>query len=190
MDGLVVCALAGARRGREFDPRFVCPSRGPSVRSPPPPPSAARSTIGTAGGWVACLVLIVFMRYVLVLFVSGMSTWKNKKARHQAEHTCSSALRHWYRRPPEPHLLLIVLFGFLPRGFEPPSSGQQPAAQPLRYTAQKPALCLPELRNELSGLNSSHQRLGLRPPHNHQCLPAAYRPPGCPTWHPHPTALP
>ena len=47
--------------------RFVRPSRGPSARSPPPPPSAARSTIGTAGGWVACLVLIVFifcMRYV------------------------------------------------------------------------------------------------------------------------------
>ena len=60
MDGLVVCALAGARRGRGFDSRSVRPSRGPSVRSPPPPPSAARYTIGTAGGWVACLVLIVF----------------------------------------------------------------------------------------------------------------------------------
>ena len=67
MDGLVVCAMAGARRGRGFDSRFVCPSRGPSVRSPPPPPSASRSTIGTAGGSVACLVLIVFCpaaRYV------------------------------------------------------------------------------------------------------------------------------
>ena len=89
-----------------------------------------------------------------------------KKARHQAEHTCSSALRHWYRRPPEPHLLLIVLSGLRQRGFEPPSSGQQPAAQPLRYMAQKLALCLSDLRNETFGLNSSNQRLGLRPPHS------------------------
>ena len=49
MDGLVVCAMAGARRGRGFEPRFVRPSRGPSVRPPPPPPSASRSTTGTAG---------------------------------------------------------------------------------------------------------------------------------------------
>ena len=49
MDGLVVCALAGARRGRGFEPRVVRPSRGPPVRPPPPPPSATRSTIGTAG---------------------------------------------------------------------------------------------------------------------------------------------
>ena len=49
MDGLVVCALAGACRGRGFEPQFVRPSRGPPVRPPPPPPSAARSTIGTAG---------------------------------------------------------------------------------------------------------------------------------------------
>ena len=95
MDGLVVCALAGARRGRGFDPRFVCPSRGPSVRSPPPPPSAARSTIGTAGGWVACLVLIVFlfltMRYVLALIVSGMSTGENKK--QGTKHSTPAAAR-------------------------------------------------------------------------------------------------
>ena len=45
----MVCAMAGARRGRGFEPRFVCLSRGPSVRPPPPPPSASRSTIGTAG---------------------------------------------------------------------------------------------------------------------------------------------
>ena len=64
MDGLVVCALAGARRGRGFEPRFVCPSRGPSVRSPPPPPSAARSTIGTTAGSVACLVLIAFFIFL------------------------------------------------------------------------------------------------------------------------------
>ena len=30
MDGLVVCAMAGARRGRGFEPRFVRPSvQGP-----------------------------------------------------------------------------------------------------------------------------------------------------------------
>ena len=58
MDGLVVCAMGGTRRRRGFEPRFVCPSRGPPVRSPPPPPSASPSTIGTAGGRVACLVLI------------------------------------------------------------------------------------------------------------------------------------
>ena len=51
MDGLVVCALAGAPRGRGFEPRFVRPSRGPPVRPPPPPPSAARSATGTAGAW-------------------------------------------------------------------------------------------------------------------------------------------
>ena len=49
MDGLVVCAMAGARRGRGFEPGFVRPSTGPSVRPPPPPPSASRSTTGTAG---------------------------------------------------------------------------------------------------------------------------------------------
>ena len=49
MDGLVVCAMAGACRGRGFEPRFVRPSRGPSVRPPPPPPSASPSTTGTAG---------------------------------------------------------------------------------------------------------------------------------------------
>ena len=49
MDGLMVCALAGPRRGRGFEPRFVRPSRGPPVRPPPPPPTATRSSIGTAG---------------------------------------------------------------------------------------------------------------------------------------------
>ena len=48
MDGLVVRAMVGARRGRGFEPRFVFPSRGPLARPPPPPPSASRSTTGTA----------------------------------------------------------------------------------------------------------------------------------------------
>ena len=38
----------------------------------------------------------------------------------------------------------------------------------------------------MSGLNSSHQRLGLRHPHSHQCLSTAYRPARCPTWQPCP----
>ena len=105
-----------------------------------------------------------FRRYVLVLIVSGMSKWEIKKARHQAQHTCSSALRH-RRPPPEPHLLLVVLFGVRPRGFEPPSSGQQPAAPPLRYKPQKPTLCLSSHRIEVSGQNFTNQRLGPRPPH-------------------------
>ena len=75
----MVCALAGARRGRGFEPRFVCPSRGPPVRSPPPPPSATRSTSGTAAGWVACLVLIVFSYCGMSQIVSGMSEGETKK---------------------------------------------------------------------------------------------------------------
>ena len=57
----MVCAMDGTSRRRGLKPRLVCPSRGPLVRSPPLPPSVARSTIGTAGAWVACLVLIVFV---------------------------------------------------------------------------------------------------------------------------------
>ena len=56
----MVCALAGARRGRGFEPRLVRPSRGPPVRPPPPPPSPTRSTIGNPVRRVACLVLIGF----------------------------------------------------------------------------------------------------------------------------------
>ena len=36
------------------------PVRGPVARSPPLPPLASRSTTSTAGGWVACLVVIFF----------------------------------------------------------------------------------------------------------------------------------
>ena len=89
--GIVVCAMAGARRRRGFEPRFVCPSRGPPVRSPPPPPAASPSTIGTAGGRLACLVLV---------FLSLSTEPWLTKTRQQTRHTCSSALRHWYRRPP------------------------------------------------------------------------------------------
>ena len=100
----MVCAMGGARRFWGLKPRFVCPSRGPLARSPPPPPSASPSTIGTAGGWVACLVLVVLsLRPVCMSYVRtpGMNICTlHKKARHRARHTCSSALRHGYRRPP------------------------------------------------------------------------------------------
>ena len=112
MDGLVVCAMAGARRGRGFDSRFVCPSRGPLVRSPPPPPSASRSTIGTAGGSVACPVLIVFCpatRYVYfwIIGYEHMETAKSKAP--TTTHLQQRAPPPVPLAPPEPHLLLIFL---------------------------------------------------------------------------------
>ena len=176
MNALVVCALAGVRRRRGLEPRFVSPSRGPPVRSPPPPPSAARPTIGTAGGWVACLVLIVLsclLHMVYLCFscqlVSSVGT---KKALHKAQHTCSNVPRHWYRlASPEAHFLLILLLGLRPGGFEPPSLGQQVAAQPLRYMARKPALCITALKNEMPEPLTLNRRLGLRPPLRNPTLP-------------------
>ena len=62
------------------------------------------------------------------------------KTKHQAQHTCSSALRHCYRRPPggacPPHIPLPLARG---RGLEPGSSGRGSAAQPLHHAAQNPA---------------------------------------------------
>ena len=218
----MVCAMAGARRGRGFEPRFVCPSRGPSVRPPPPPPSASRSTTGTAGATggvsppsffpyplpqplaprhtqkrgtrhgttaaarpvtatavrrVAHVLLIVLFRLPaeedsnsglqggsrlrgrcttlpkprpgsgpsippaspalnVPLCVYG---WGVQKTRHQARHTCNSAPRHCYRRPPggasPPRIPLPLACG---RGLELGSSGRQPAARPLHHAAQTP----------------------------------------------------
>ena len=66
------------------------------------------------------------------------------KTRHQARHTCSSAPRHCYRRPPggacPPHSPLPLACG---RGLKLGSSGQQPAAQPLHHAAQTPARLRP-----------------------------------------------
>ena len=104
--------------------------------------------------------------------VSQCPLWGPKKAMHQAQHTCSGAPRRRYcLASPEPHFLLIVLLGLRPGGFEPLSSGQQPAAQPLRYMARKLALCITALMNETPEPLSLNRRLGLRPPHSSHNLP-------------------
>ena len=136
MDGLVVCAMAGARRGRGFEPRFVRPSRGPSVRPPPPPPSASRSTTGTAGA-TGGVSPPFFSQPQPQPQGPGQTHTKTK---HQTQHTCSSAPRHCYRRPPggacPPHTPLPLARG---RGLELGSSGRRPAARPLHHAARNPA---------------------------------------------------
>ena len=107
MDGLVVCAMGGARRCRGFEPRFVCPSRGPPVRSPPPPPSASPSTISTAGGWVACLVL------VFLPLPTEPSTQK-QGTRHNTPAAVPPVTSTAGRR--ELHVLLVFLFGLPAEG--------------------------------------------------------------------------
>ena len=115
MDGLVVCAMGGARRCRGFEPRFVRPSRGPLARSPPPPPSASPSTIGTAGGWVACLVLVVFLMSSphVICICTSPEDHNSKKKKQGTRHNTPAAV------PPvtgtagrrEPHLLLVFPLG-------------------------------------------------------------------------------
>ena len=139
MDGLVVCAMAGARRGRGFEPRFVRPSRGPSVRPPPPPPSASRSTTGTAGATGGVSPPFFPTHPPPPHPPPGGRDTHTQKTKHQAQHTCSSALRHCYRRPPSgacpPYTPLPLARG---RGLEPGSSGRRSAAQPLHHAAQHP----------------------------------------------------
>ena len=155
----MVCAMGGTRRRRGFEPRFVCPSRGLLARSPPPPPSASPSTTGTADGWVVCLVLVV-----LFLSFPGPNHRANhrahRKTRHRAQHTCSSAPRRRYRRPTGAASPPCIPLG----GFEPASSGQQPAAQPLWHAAKSHgyeplALSKPMLSygHELNRGNRSHR---------------------------------
>ena len=228
MDGLVVCAMAGARRGRGFEPQFLRPSRGPSVRPPPPPlqhpapppvppvrrvacllhffpnpptptpptprrsdPHTKNEAPGTAhlqqrapsllppsAGWrmsssysssacprkrtrtgvfragVCCatapprcakpsesLVPLSLHPPCLPLHecFPCMSAKKHKKTRHQARHTCSSAPRHRYRRPPGgafPPRSPPLLAGR--GGLELGSSRYKPASRPLYHTAQTP----------------------------------------------------
>ena len=129
MDGLVVCAMRGARRRRAFEPRFVRPSRGLLARSPPPPPLVSPCTIGAAGGWVACFVLVFF---------SPVHGTEHTKTKHYAHHTCHSAPRRRYRRPTgaayPPRIPLRLTCR---RRFEPGSSGVRPAAQPLHAATNR-----------------------------------------------------
>ena len=107
--------------------RFVCPSRGPPVRSPPPPPSASPSTIGTAGGRVACLVLVF-------LSLPTEPGTQKQGTRHSTPAAAPSVTGTAGRRAA--HFLLVFLFR-LP-GIELGSSGLQPAAQPLLHAARNP----------------------------------------------------
>ena len=136
----VVCAMPCARCGRGFEPRFVCSSRGPSVRPPPPPPSASRSTIDTAGASGGVSPPSFFQPPA-----PTPAPPTHTKTRHQARHTYSSAPCHCYRRPRggacPPRIPPPLACG---RGLELGSSGQQPAAEPLHHTARSPA-ALPSL---------------------------------------------
>ena len=179
----MVCAMVGTCRRRGFEPRFVRPSRGPLARSPPPPPSAPPSTIGTAGGWGACLVLVVFFLSSCPIHLSYVNapvrniSTQCKKARHRAQYTYSSAPRHWYRRPPGAASPPRIPLG----GFELPSSGQQPAVQPPQYEAQKPTHVHPYPSNTMS--QSIHLTAEAGPPapsHTQPSRLAASRPPWCP----------
>ena len=72
------------------------------------------------------------------IFIPVHEPW-HTKTRHQTQHTCSSALRHWHRRPPggafPPRIPLPLACG---RGIELGSSG----LQPLQHAATNP-LCEP-----------------------------------------------
>ena len=110
----MVCAMDGARRCRGFEPRFVRPSRGPLARSPPPPPSASPSTIGTAGGWVACLVLIVFFKSspdIIGIITSPEIIARSKKQgmRHSTPAAMPPVTGTAGRR--EPYLFLVFPLG-------------------------------------------------------------------------------
>ena len=60
MDGLVVCAMDWQPLSSGVGTLVPPPVQVPSAAAQPPPPSASRPTIGTAGGWVVCLVFIFF----------------------------------------------------------------------------------------------------------------------------------
>ena len=146
---------SGMRRGRRSSSTGVRTPVRPSVQgpvgeAPATAPSTPPSTTGTVDGWVACLVLVVFLLSSLSPD-SSAGNRAHRKTRHQAQHTCSSALRHRYRRltgaacPPRIPLRLACR-----RGFEPTSSGQQPAAQPLRHAAKNPGRGPPALIKPVS----------------------------------------
>ena len=129
----MVCAMGGARRRRGFEPRFVRPSRGPLASSPPRPPSASPSTTGTADGWVACLVLVVF--------TFGIAQFRPQSKQQSAEKNKALSTTHLQQCPtslvpPADGSRVSSSYSPSAGGFEPASLGQQPAAQPLRYAAK------------------------------------------------------
>ena len=147
MDGLVVCAMVGARRGRGFEPRFVRPSREVPATAPFSIPlhHRYRRWIGGVSRPHSFFSLFFFCFFVLmsrphVLCKCTCQEYRHamQKARHRAQHTYNnSAPRHWYRRPPGAASPPHIPFG----GFELPSLGQQPAVQPLQYEAQNRHMC-------------------------------------------------
>ena len=168
----MVCAMGGARRRRGFEPRFVCPSRGPPVRSPPPPPSAAPSTIGTAGGWVACLVLVLFP-----VKLCPLVQHKNQVPDTAHLQQCPPSLV-----PPSAATASPPRTPLPPcPGFEPGSSRLQLAAQPLQHAAENlpgPPAPFSAPVGQPQSLTQSTQWLGLRPPSTaHESLFAFHCPP-------------
>ena len=156
MDGLVVCAMASARHGRGFEPRFVCPSRGPLARPPPPPPSATRSTTGTAGasGGVSP------HRFCLVMdLAQGLSKSKAPATTHLQQRAPPPGPL----AAPEPHLLLILLFSEESNLHLQGSDrlhcrcGTRPKARIIRTGSQECTVLMDDM----------NRRLGLRPPHSH-----------------------
>ena len=131
MDGLVVCAVDRHHRRRVFEPWFPRLSRGPSATPQPPPPSTSCSTIGTAGGWVACLVVIFLHLCHVVTFLHICY------ASHQ-----KPTARHLQQRAPPPsagaslrHILLRLGGGG--GGFEPVTPRRQAVALPLHCGGQE-----------------------------------------------------
>ena len=103
MDGLVVCAMASARRGRGFEPRFVCPSSGPLARprhrplqhpAPPPVPPVRP---------VACL-----LHFSHLLPYPSPPTHEKRGTRHSTPAAARSVTATAVRRAA--HVLLVFLF--------------------------------------------------------------------------------
>ena len=153
MDGLVVCAMAGARRGRGFEPRFVCPSRGPLVRPPPPPPSASRSTTGTAGatGGVSRPHSFFSLRYVTdqcQLYLRVQQKGIRHYTRAAARSTTGAALRRRNRISSSYSPLARLL-----RGIRTPIFSAAAGCTAAGVLAAKPCFSPTIHRNEVSRQN-------------------------------------
>ena len=97
MDGLVVCAMDWHSSSSGVRTLVPPPVTGPLAAPQPPPPSASRPTIGTAGGWVACLVFIFYF-----------SIFNTSKTKRHSSGTPVAVRPAAGRRGT--HLLLIFLF--------------------------------------------------------------------------------